>query len=130
MVKLWVVLWSMLADFNQARYQWFDDYAEQGLAEDATYIFGGICVMYILTPAIAGIVVALLDHTAVAVSNALGFMPQGGAAGSFIQNMSGKMMGESQSGGGGNVMQNVTNLNTLPEAPAIEGAAGAGMMAV
>lgn len=89
MVKLWVVIWSMLADFNQARYEWYDDYAELGLAEDSTYIFGGICVLYVLTPALAGIVVQLLDHAATSVAGAaLGFMPQGAGASPYFQNAS------------------------------------------
>ncbi len=93
MVKLWVVIWSMLADFNQARYQWYDDYAEQGLAEDATYIFGGICVLYVLTPAIAGIVVQLLDHAATSVAGAaLSFMPQGAHASPHFQKPSMNML--------------------------------------
>jgi hypothetical protein len=89
MVKLWVVIWSMLADFNQARYEWYDDYAEQGLSEDSTYIFGGICVLYVLTPALAGIVVQLLDHAATSVGGAaLSFMPQGAGASPYFQNAS------------------------------------------
>lgn len=93
MVKLWVVIWSMLADFNQARYQWYDDYAEQGLAEDSTYIFGGICVLYVLTPAISGIVVQLLDHAATSVAGAaLSFMPQGAHASPYFQSASGQIL--------------------------------------
>lgn len=93
MVKLWVVIWSMLADFNQARYEWYDDYAEQGLAEDSTYIFGGICVLYVITPALAGIVVQLLDHAATGVGGAaLSFMPQGGHASPYFQNATGQIL--------------------------------------
>jgi hypothetical protein len=128
MVKLWVVIWSMLGDFNQARYQWTDDYAEQGLAEDSTYIFGGICVMYVLTPAIAGIVVQLLDHTATGIAGAaLSFMPQGGAAAPFIQNMSGQSMDAAETVVG-HVTQNSTNIN-MSETASMDGAAGAGVIA-
>jgi hypothetical protein len=103
MVKLWVVIWSMLADFNQARCEWYDDYAETGLSEDSTYIFGGICVLYVLTPAIAGIVVQLLDHATTAVAGAaLSFMPQGAGASPYFQNATGQIF----SGGPKEVVQN------------------------
>lgn len=59
-VKLWMVFWSILAAFNQARYDLVlgNDPARNGIGNQIE-IFPSICAMYLLTPLLSYMIVSL-----------------------------------------------------------------------
>jgi len=59
-VKLWMVFWSILAAFNQARYGLVlgNDPARNGIGNQIE-IFPSICAMYLLTPLLSYMIVSL-----------------------------------------------------------------------
>ncbi len=85
-VKLWMVFWAILSRFNEWRYSLEDigNDPSNGLG-DQTYIFPAIAAMYLLTPALALIVVQLLSVVGKGVGGAIGsFVGSAGGSGANV----------------------------------------------
>lgn len=99
-VKLWMVFWSILSKFNQWRYSLADLGSDpsNGVG-DQTYIFPAICLMYLVTPALSGIVVTLLWVGSKGAGGIVGNLaPSGGGGGIDVF---GKLSDVADGGSGG-----------------------------
>ena len=80
-IKLWVLFWQVLADMNEARAYWTDNWAYDGPATDSTYMFAGIVALYYMVPGIGLIVMIIMDVRSVTISAPIGVQGAGGGGG-------------------------------------------------
>ncbi len=93
-IKLWMVFWAMLAEFNRARYEFtIGDDPSNGIG-DQTYIFPAIAAMYLIAPGLALLVVQLLDQARAGAVAAISHIAAGPGASQFFQ-----IQGNQQQGG-------------------------------
>jgi len=97
-VKLWMVLWAVLAKFNEWR-DWEDLQKAEAQMGDVTQIWPGIVAMYLVVPALSLIAVQILSAGAKGISGmAMNLTPSGGSAPIDVWS---KVPSPSGGGGGG-----------------------------
>ncbi|MBI2901137.1 MAG: hypothetical protein HYY17_13215 [Planctomycetes bacterium] len=104
-IKLWMVFWAMLAEFNRARYEFtIGDDPSNGIG-DQNYIFPAIAAMYLVAPGLALLVVQLLDAARAAAVSAISHIAAGPGASQFFQFQNNQQQGgappTAPRGGGG-----------------------------
>lgn len=80
-VKLWLVGWAILQDFDYARTDWSAELAEAHFSKDYEQVWAGLVAMYLATPALAATAIHLLDTSARGIGNMMGSLIPGGGGG-------------------------------------------------